>query len=585
MDQVKEYDIKPVATSIINPHLKRRELKDKAADMVVGLDSSNIEEFNPQSSKGNRLLNKFYNRYQRKFETDKFVNTPVSEVLKWDPKKQERWFAAKKNQSAAPILGGIAAIGSLPWMLAGAVTSPAVTLLGTLGGYTGGEIGRYYGRKIDSRRHRLTNNELLGQTIGGVIGGSAGGFGGRLLDKNLISRSLNLPAINSKFNSTEFYKELKERTNNSSKSILNNSIRLNKPKKLGIGLQKRTFSNVTSGFTRKKDNLLEQYLTELNLGNELKAKKLGWKLDNMTKHPDLFSSTTERMSDQELVNKFMELSEAATRYRSIGNAQYKKLANDALQLIPELNNRGLTKNYHPSIDDITYNLVTEYDRFRNAASLAGSRGLKDLAERPTLTNSNIELADLLRNISEKNFSIAPNSPISIGQRTFKSITFPKTKVIHKRPLTSTIPRFVSSEDPINIREKILSQINIKDMPLNIKDDLVSFGDNNVKFTLRPTNHGFEISNLYVDDAFRKTTTLNDIFTQLGNISRNEKIPIYFNNRYTWYSDKGLNYKPGLGLMDRLMNNGIVGSGVLQNDLYDITPHFYLRAKGGKLWKK
>lgn len=119
MDQVKEYDIKPVATSIINPNLKRRELKDKAADMVVGLDSSNIEEFNPQSSKGNRLLNKFYNRYQRKFEKDRFINTPVTEILKWDPKKQERWFAAKKNQSAAPILGGIAAVGSLPWTLTG----------------------------------------------------------------------------------------------------------------------------------------------------------------------------------------------------------------------------------------------------------------------------------------------------------------------------------------------------------------------------------------------------------------------------------------------------------------------------------
>lgn len=123
MDQVKEYDIKPIATSIINPNLKRRELKGKAVDMVVGLDSSNIEEFNPQSSKENRLLNKFYNRYQRKFEKDRFINTPVTEVLKWDPKKQERWFAAKKNQSAAPILGGIVAVGSLPWTLTGATTA------------------------------------------------------------------------------------------------------------------------------------------------------------------------------------------------------------------------------------------------------------------------------------------------------------------------------------------------------------------------------------------------------------------------------------------------------------------------------
>ena len=130
MDQIKERDIKPITTSVVNSNLKRRELKDKAADMVVGLDSSNIEEFNPQSSKGNRLLNKFYNRYQRKFEKDRFINTPVTEVLKWDPKKQEQWFAAKKNQSAVPILGGIAAVGSLPWTLTGtAATFKGVSFL------------------------------------------------------------------------------------------------------------------------------------------------------------------------------------------------------------------------------------------------------------------------------------------------------------------------------------------------------------------------------------------------------------------------------------------------------------------------
>lgn len=123
MDEIKNQRLNPVATSIINPNLKRSELKSKAADMVVGLDSSNIEEFNPQSSKGNRLLNKFYNRYQHKFKKNKFINTSISEVLKWDPKKQEQWFAAKKNQSAGPILGGMAAVGSLPWTLTGAVTA------------------------------------------------------------------------------------------------------------------------------------------------------------------------------------------------------------------------------------------------------------------------------------------------------------------------------------------------------------------------------------------------------------------------------------------------------------------------------
>lgn len=192
MDQIKERNIKPVATSVINPNLKRRELKDKAADMVVGLDSSNIEEFNPQSSKGNRLLNKFYNRYQHKFEKDKFVNAHISEVVKWDPKRQEQWFAAKKNQSAAPILGGIVAVGSLPWTLTGIITSPVSTTFGIAGGYTGGEIGQNYGEKIDYKRHNLTNNSLLGQVVGSILGGTTSAIGGNKLVNNIQQDAIPL---------------------------------------------------------------------------------------------------------------------------------------------------------------------------------------------------------------------------------------------------------------------------------------------------------------------------------------------------------------------------------------------------------
>lgn len=73
----------------INPEYHPK-IKDKAADMVVGLDKDKIEDYNTASSRKNKILNRVYKRYARKYNNDKFLGLPYSEVLKLPPKEQER---------------------------------------------------------------------------------------------------------------------------------------------------------------------------------------------------------------------------------------------------------------------------------------------------------------------------------------------------------------------------------------------------------------------------------------------------------------------------------------------------------------
>lgn len=82
-------DIKAIPTAIIG-NLSRKEIKDKAADMVVGLDSDDIESYNPESSRKNRILNRVYNRYNKKYNDEKFTNLSLREIDKLSTKEQER---------------------------------------------------------------------------------------------------------------------------------------------------------------------------------------------------------------------------------------------------------------------------------------------------------------------------------------------------------------------------------------------------------------------------------------------------------------------------------------------------------------
>jgi hypothetical protein len=83
-------EIPEIATSIVNPKLKRRQIKNKAADMVVGLDKTSIEEFSPQNSRGNKILNRAYKRFNKKYNDDKFVKLSLKDIAKLSPKEQER---------------------------------------------------------------------------------------------------------------------------------------------------------------------------------------------------------------------------------------------------------------------------------------------------------------------------------------------------------------------------------------------------------------------------------------------------------------------------------------------------------------
>lgn len=173
-------NLQDITTAVMPKGTKRKHIKDKAADMVVGLDSDKIEHFNP-TTRENRILNRVYKRYNKKYQDDKFANLAREEVEKLSPKEQERWFALNKNKTAGPVLGGMAAIASLPWTLEGALVTPFATALGFGGGLLGSKIGESYGRKIDARRHNLSNASLLGNLLGGAVGGAIGGVTGNLL--------------------------------------------------------------------------------------------------------------------------------------------------------------------------------------------------------------------------------------------------------------------------------------------------------------------------------------------------------------------------------------------------------------------
>lgn len=82
--------IDQVNSKALGSNYTRSKIKDKAADMVVGLDKDDIKDYNAESSKKNKILNRVYKRYTRKYNNDKFLGLPYSEVLKLSPKEQER---------------------------------------------------------------------------------------------------------------------------------------------------------------------------------------------------------------------------------------------------------------------------------------------------------------------------------------------------------------------------------------------------------------------------------------------------------------------------------------------------------------
>ena len=70
-------NIETIPTAIIG-NLSRKEIKDKAADMVVGLDYDDIKSYNPESSRKNRILNRVYNRYNKKYNYTEWLGDTSS---------------------------------------------------------------------------------------------------------------------------------------------------------------------------------------------------------------------------------------------------------------------------------------------------------------------------------------------------------------------------------------------------------------------------------------------------------------------------------------------------------------------------
>ena len=82
-------NLQDITTAVMPKGTKRRYIKDKAADMVVGLDSDKIEWFNP-TTRENRILNRAFKRYNKKYQDEKFANLSLKEINNLSPKEQER---------------------------------------------------------------------------------------------------------------------------------------------------------------------------------------------------------------------------------------------------------------------------------------------------------------------------------------------------------------------------------------------------------------------------------------------------------------------------------------------------------------
>lgn len=195
-------DIETIPTAIIG-NLSRKEIKDKAADMVVGLDSDDIKSYNPESSRKNRILNRVYNRYNKKYNDEKFTSLSLREINKLPTKEQERWFALNKSKTAGPILSGMLAATSIPMTLGGLVTagSTVLTLFSLAGGFGGSYVGSKIGEEYDKNRHGLSNNTLAGSLVGGTAGGFIGGFtpyiGNKIIYSPAVRNTVGAVKLNS----------------------------------------------------------------------------------------------------------------------------------------------------------------------------------------------------------------------------------------------------------------------------------------------------------------------------------------------------------------------------------------------------
>lgn len=331
----------------------------------------------------------------------------------------------------------------------------------------------------------------------------------------------------------------------------------------------------TSRSQRELDTARDSYHIALENGDN---QAIGRSADDYNRTMNKFKTQTglAARTDEDLVEEFNALRGLAAHQRSVGG-DYLGPTRKGLKLVPELNRRGITSNYYPTIDDFTYTQVTDYDRLKHEAGIYGSRAMKAAANNDLREyNRNIELSHNLRKKSDDNFGGIHRAQ-GIGSRTYTGIDLPRN-ANNLRPLSSNIP----------IRETIVDRRDIEELFSNLDFDINQSGDifnlnsGNIRFNIIPTKHGLKIDYLNADPDIRKSDGLIEKFSEIGNSARDRNIPVYFSNRYTTTYNNGIKYQNGLQFLGKLMDRGITGAGKLENELYDLGTHFYLRKNGGKL---
>lgn len=330
----------------------------------------------------------------------------------------------------------------------------------------------------------------------------------------------------------------------------------------------------TSRNQRELDVARDEYRNALR---SVDRQLIGKAADNYNRATNKFYTQTgvATRTDEDIVEEFNALRALAAHNRSLGG-DYLNPTRKGLKLVPELNKRVITSNYYPTIDDFTYTQATDYDRLRHEAKKYGSKAMEAAANNDLREyNRNIKLAHSLYQKADQNFG-GIHRHQGIGKRTYTGINLPKT--LNLRPLSSNIP----------IRETIVDRRDIEELFSNLDFDINQSGDvfnlnsGNIRFNVIPTKHGLKIDYLNADPDIRKSDGLIEKFREIGNSARDRNIPVYFSNRYTTTYNNGIKYQSGLQFLGKLMDRGITGAGKLENELYDLGTHFYLRKNGGKL---
>lgn len=407
-------NIETIPTAIIG-NLSRKEIKDKAADMVVGLDSDDIKSYNPESSRKNRILNRVYNRYNKKYNDEKFVNLSLREINKLPTKEQERWFALNKSKTAGPVLGGIAAL-TMPTILGPLVEAPMLTLASLAGSTIGGKTGQYVGEAFDRNNHGYTNYSDVFTMLGGAVGG---------LSPIAINKGLN--NIVTTWNSGKQHKS--DYSNWGGEFI--NDLPMSKRFQTTRGPIDSSLHPNISRSQRELWTMQDLYGAALKTGDR---KLIGDTADALNRQHRKYVTETghAKLTDAELVEQFNNLRAIASHNRQNGN-DYLTYTRKALKLVPELNRRGITKSYFPTHDDLTYTLVTDAERYKYLADKFGGTAMKNAADNNiSAYDYNISQSRKFRKLFDSEFG-GYMRPMGIGNRTYSGINLSNKTIVSNKP--------------------------------------------------------------------------------------------------------------------------------------------------------